>query len=549
MTWWMTEPEDQFASAQNEGSDDADPIPPRYAENEPPEVPVELEALLDFSREAARSLDHVSSWRAVSTFARTFWLDDSASKDLAEDKRGEFFALRHAVADQLELVDEAEEARTQWLDWAIRTNRPAAAFHARSFGAFAEAEKFVDSHPGDLFSGARPTDHDVPQLTSLARDILDLELEDGSPLAYQYALSAAVAGASASLARRPDIAEALANWARTYAPKRAGDDDRRLLDAQLAHGRGELRKAAHICAEVAASPKSEPVTSTIEARQMLAFLSLEAEEESEAIRQLRPVVTVGLHHDLTVGTLRSARLLAALLNSNGQYDDAQSVSAEALRRAAGMPINPLSMDIQLIYARSLFDAGDDDGALRYAEPVAHWSTFTSDEERTDAAFTIAASAAGRSGDIEHAVSLFEQLADNARSLGDDNRASRALRQAARSVASVDLDQAEDLMIRARDLISDGWSIADWHDDLAFVYWMAGNEDLALGHVDTAAAGYLEAGDGEEAARALLTGVRCCVDRGQPDDARRYAARIEKLLPEPTWSGHPVLDALQEILNM
>lgn len=534
MTWW--DESDDFSGA------DAAPIPPRFPEHEVPPVPADLAELAAFSRDAARRLDHVSSWRAVTAFARSHWLDESASADVPEDLLGEYHALRHAAADQLELPDEAEAARTEWLDWALRTNRPAAAFHARSFGAFAEAERFIDETPAP----ARPMDSQVPQLTSLTRDILDLRPTGAE--AYQFALSAAVAGAAASLGRRPDLADALARWSAEHAPKRSGDDDRRLLEAQLAHGRGDLAASARICAEVAADPKSEPVTSTIEARQMLSHLCLEAEEPEEAARQLEPVVTVGLELDLVVGTLRSARLRAALLNSFGRFAEAAELTGAALDAAAGMPVNPLVMDLRLILARSLLDAGEDTGALEHAVPVAHWSSLTSDEERTDAAFTIAATAAGRSGDPHRAADLLIEHAEHLHRLGDDSGASRALRQAARSAVHEDPERAEDLMIDARELVTSGWSIADWHDDLAYIYWVSGREDLALGHVDTAAAGYLEAGDGEEAARALLTGVRSCLDRDDADGARRYAARIDELLPDAAWSGHPVRQVLEELLG-
>src|SRR5699024_11384686 len=98
---------------------------------------------------------------------------------------------------------------------------------------------------------------------------------------------------------------------------------------------------------------SEPVTSTIEARQMLSHLSLEAEEPAEAVRQLLPVVAVGLEYDLVVGTLRSARLLSALLNSAGEFARAAELAAAALEAASGMPVNALVMDLRLILARSL----------------------------------------------------------------------------------------------------------------------------------------------------------------------------------------------------
>lgn len=528
MTWW------------DESEDATAPIPARRPATPPPAVPRDLTALVEFSWRSARALDHVSSWRAVTAFARDHWLDDGA--DVPDDLAGEYHALRHAAADQLELVEEAEEARREWLDWAIRSDRPAAAYHARSFGAFAEAEKFIDAHP----AGQVPLDAQVPELTALTRDILDLRPEGAE--AYQFALSAAVAGAAASLARRPDLAGALSRWSAEHAPKRTGDDDRRLLEAQVAHGRGDLRESARMCAAVADAPRSEPVTSTIEARQMLAHLSLEAEEIPEAVRQLEPVVEVGLEFDLLVGTLRSVRLLTALLNSDGDYDRAADLARTALDAASGFPVNALVMDVRLILARSLLDLGDDAGALAHAEPVAHWSSLTSDEERTDAAFTIAATAAGRSGDAGRAADLLVQHAGHLRRLGDDTGASHALRQAARSAVHADPQRAEDLMIEARGLITDGWAIADWHDDLAYIFWASAREDLALGHVDTAAAGYLEAGDGEEAARALLTGVRCCLDRDDLPGARRYAGRIGDLLPAGVWDGHPIRDALDQLMG-
>lgn len=576
-------------SARN-AADAAPAIPPRMPAFPPQPVPQELPELLAFSRHAGRNLDHVSSWRAVSAFARDHWLSTAA--DLAEwpeyadgtgrmaDLVGEYHALRHAAADQLELPDEAAEARRDWLDWAIRENRPAAALHARAFGAFADAERWVDAHPFPL----RPADHDVPEIVSVTRDILDLRLTGQD--AYRYSLSAAITAASASMARRPDLAGALARWTAKHAPRRSSDDDRRLLEAQIAHGRGDLAGAARICAEVAEDPRSEPVTSTIEARQVLAHLSLEADEEAEAIRQLRPVVEAGLALDLTVATLRSVRMLTALLNARGDFAEAAGIARQALAHASGMPVNPLVMDIRLILARSLLDSGDDRRALSHAVPVAQWSTFTDDEERTAAAFTIASSAAASVGDVAQARDLLVQHADHLERLGDGTGASAALRNAARTLVAATAatvmrafedplrddaarsgsitdgtadhlpelglakaaEEAEDLMVRARDLITDGWNIADWHDDLAYIYWATGREDLALGHVDTAAAGYLESGDGEEAARTLLTGVRCCLDRDDAEGAARYAARIDELLPAGQWDGHPVRDALAQILG-
>lgn len=588
MLWWDEDEEAADAAAADASADpaaggdpaagDAAPPAPRMPTWAPRPAPAELAALLAFSRHAARNLDHVASWRAVSAFARDHWLADPAGLDV--DLLGEFHALRHAAADQLGLVDEAAEARRAWLDWAVANDRPAAVLHARAFAAFAEAEDYADRVPAP----AAPADSEIPELAAAARGILDRRPEGRDD--YQVGLAATIVGAAATLCRRADLAAALADWARRHAPRAAAGDDRALLEAQIAHSRGDLAAAARLAAAVAEDPRGEPVTATVEARQMLAWLSLEAGHEDEAIRQLRTVAATCLALDFTVAGLRSARLLTALLNGRGDYPAARALATDMLRHTRGMPVNPLTMDLELILARSLFDAGEYAEAGLRATPVAQWSTMTADEERTDAAYTIAAAAATALDEHARAVRLLLEHAGHLRRLGDRPGASAALRQAARTLVAPgavgpaevpdlaatmlreiggamgrserDLaevaagaardDLAEDLMVAARDLIDDGWSIADWHDDLAYVYWATGREDLALGHVDTAAAGYLDSGDGVESARALLTGVRCCLDRDDAAGAGRYAERINRLLPAETWAGHPVRDALAELLG-
>ncbi len=555
MPWW----EETYST-----DSEPQPLSPRLPHQPPLTPPRELPALLEFSRDAGARLDHVSSWRAVTTFAREHWLTDTPTLPVATATTdpaaapdatnpathlplGEFFALRHAVADQLELVEEASQARQQWLEWAYESGIAAAIFHARSYVAFAEAEAYLNSHPGDVLTGPRPEDQEIPELVALTGDLVASQPTPDQ--AYQFLLAAAVAGSAATLARRADLAEQLTQWSLRWAPSRRGEDDRKLMAAQWAHGRGELREAARLAAEVVAAPQSEPVTTTIEARQFLAFLSLEAGAEAEAIRQLEPVVAAGMELDLTVAVLRSVRLLTALLNANQQFARAAEIAARALEHAAGMPLNPLVMDIQLILARSLLDIEDAAQALRWAEPVAQWSTFTEDEERTDAAFSIAATAAAMLDQPERAVQLLVEHGQHLSRRGDTKGAARALRQAARSQVHIEdgLAAAEDFMLQSRDLIDDGWDLADWHDDLAYIYYLTSRDDLVLGHVDSAAAGYLEAGDGEESARALLTAVRFLIDTDDAAGAAHYVERIEALLPRQQWEGHPVLEALDQLI--
>ena len=179
---------------------------------------------------------------------------------------------------------------------------------------------------------------------------------------------------------------------------------------------------------------------------MLSHLSLEAEEPAEAVRQLLPVVAVGLEYDLVVGTLRSARLLSALLNSDGEFARAAELAAAALEAASGMPVNALVMDLRLILARSLLDSGDDEAALAHAVPVAQWSSL---KRRTTGRVFHRATAAGRSGDAGRAADL---LIEHAEHLPPRRRRGRVGR-CARPPAAPSDDRAEDLMVDAR-LISD-----------------------------------------------------------------------------------------------
>lgn len=541
MAWWQ-DSDNSHDSERIEGSAPLRPLHIPGAVLRP--MPSQLDELLQLSKVSGQSLNHVQSWRAVTAFAQHHWLADAT--DAADSLKGEFFALKHAVADQLGLDDDAEAARLDWLHWAQDTGIQPAIFHARSYATHTEAEKFIDANPGNALTGRKPADAEVPQLVELAADILRTQPSRES--AYHFALSAAVTGAAAALARRNDIAEALSQWTAKWAPKRSGADDRRLLEAQVAHCHGKLATAAAICAEVAEHPISEPVTSTIEARQMLAYLCLEAEEESEAIRQLQQFVEPALEAGLAVATLRSVRLLTALLNADSQCETAKRIGLLALSQTTGMPISPLIMDIQLITARSLLDCGEYDEALHLAEPVAQWSEFTSDEERTDTAYDIAIAAAKELAQTEKSLELVQDHAAHLTRIGDKPGASHALQQAARILAFHHrIDEAEGCVDKARALIGSDWEIARWQMTVAYVLWSADRLPEFFETIQNSSVNYALAGDVEAAAEALLQGVYCAKEIGDGAHVRDFAGRIQKLLPSEHWDGHPVLGVLAEYL--
>lgn len=539
MAWWHSE------STVDDSRSSADPAPLLIPPQTDAPLPKSLNELLALSKTSGEKLNHLLSWRCVTAFAQNHWLDDESLVD--EHVKGEYFALKHAVADQLGLDDEAEAARLQWLRWAEEAQIEPAILHARSYATHAEAERFIDAHPGNALTGAKPSDEQIPELVSLTRDIL--RTQPARKVAYHYALPAAVAGAAAALARREDLAEQLADWTAQWAPRKSGADDRRLLEAQVAHSHGNLKTAAAICAEVADNPISEPVTSTIEARQMLAYLSLEAHDEDEATRQLLQIVEPALEAGLTVATLRAVRLLTALLNASEHSERAKSIGLRALALSEGMPISPLIMDIQLVTARSLFDTDECEKALRLAEPVAHWSELTDDEERTDTAYDIAAQAAERINQPRKSHDLLIQHAQHSLRIGDGQAASHALQKAARISAYYQrFDEAQRLLDEAFALIHGDWERAHWNVTRAYVRWSAEEIPEFYEAIEAAAAGYADSGDTEASAETLLQGVYCAKELGDKLHVNEYATRIQELMPDELWRGHPVLGVLNEYLS-
>ena len=118
MTWW------------DESIDASAPIPARRPVAEPPAVPAELPALVEFSRASARSLDHVSSWRAVTAYARDHWLDDADGvpdsrtlllKDV--DERGWAFAGTASSRKAAQLTANPAAALSLWWQPQMRAIR------------------------------------------------------------------------------------------------------------------------------------------------------------------------------------------------------------------------------------------------------------------------------------------------------------------------------------------------------------------------------------------------------------------------------------------
>ncbi len=478
---------------------------------------VTLAELLTVSRDAARSLNHIRSWQAVTAFAYS-WFDvpDTSEvdrltvlADLPEALHGEYFALQHAVSDQLDLPNLAEYWLHQWRRWGENTNRHDVVLHARAFQAFAEVDSLVGIDAGRVV-----TNDDIPLLIDLVADILattvtETTTEPLSETRYRYSLSAAVAGAAATLAGRQDLSEQLAQWSRRYAPSPHTRDDQRLMTAQLARLAGDNSRAARIANDVANAPAGDAVTTTIEARGFIATLSMLGDHDKEAIRQLRAITELGLVHHTVIGTARQMRNFLALLVANGHFEEAHQWVPKIVAAVKPLPDNPITLDVVLLEARLDWIEERFDRAYEKAIAVARKSARTDDVERSTVAYELAIAAAP-----SPAANALRRKLITALDAARDTQASLQQRGTlARELAHDDFVGALAVLDEAAPLLSDPWTRAGWHDDAAYVYWVAGDLDVAIDAARQAAELYQQSADPMQAARALVTVVQAYVDQG------------------------------------
>ena len=156
----------------------------------------------------------------------------------------------------------------------------------------------------------------------------------------------------------------------------------------------------------------------------------------------------------------------------------------------------------------------------------------------------AASACESLEENTRAARLLERAAELV-DVGDDDgrvRRSRYLRSAARAVVDertalmsrTRLAESRSLMSRARDLISavpdsgqysSAFELGDWHDDMAWILWRAGESGEALGHCEDAFAGYMSIEDRGSAAQPLTLMALIHTEAGDTRAARSAIARV------------------------
>ena len=111
------------------------------------------------------------------------------------------------------------------------------------------------------------------------------------------------------------------------------------------------------------------------------------------------------------------------------------------------------------------------------------------------------------------------------------------------------------MARARELIetvpdsrqySAAFEMGDWHNDMAWVLWRAGECAQALEHCERAYEGCMSVRDRSAAARPLVLAVVVHMELGDVQAARAAIARARRLLGHRRRAGHPMLARLDQL---
>ena len=299
-----------------------------------------------------------------------------------------------------------------------------------------------------------------------------------------------------------------------------------------------------------------------DARTVLARASTRVGEVEEAVVQTRQMLDALLAAgmDSLAGPLLGS--LAAALGSLGRDVEA----AEVLEAALDLPVPATIAEELRGTLIAVLDRLGEESAVRDA--CLELAEARLERGRTESgleSLVRGAEACQELGENSRAAQLFERaarLVDDAGRAGRVRR-SRLLRRSARAVvdardarlARTRLDEARALMARARELIetvpdsrqySAAFEMGDWHNDMAWVLWRAGECAQALEHCERACEGCMSARDRSAAARPLVLAVVVHMELGDAQAARAAIARARRLLGHRRRAGHPMLARLDQL---
>ena len=371
--------------------------------------------------------------------------------------------------------------------------------------------------------------------------------------------------------REHDVADEALGLARRIAPRIEHLVDARdgalsdQLDAARAFmllERGDLYGACAQAEKILRWHDPCPFVLADDARTVLARASTRVGETEEAVVQTRQMLDnlLAAGMDSLAGPLFGS--LAAALGSLGRHLEA----AEVLEAGLDLPVPAMIAEELRGALITVLDRLGEESAVR--DVCLELAEARLERGRTESgleSLVRGAEACQELGENSRAAQLFERaarLVDDAGRAGRVRR-SRLLRRSARAVvdardarlARTRLDEARALMARARELIetvpdsrqySAAFEMGDWHNDMAWVLWRAGECDQALEHCERAYEGCMSARDRSAAARPLVLAVVVHMELGDAQAARAAIARARRLLGHRRRAGHPMLARLDQL---
>ncbi|MEJ6548643.1 hypothetical protein PQI66_03700 [Corynebacterium sp. USCH3] len=519
-----------------------------------------LEDLLQASVAATSVGDHAASWRLTSQFGTQHWLSDPDT-DLPTDApahlRTEFHVLHAAVADRLELHEEAAEAVFEWRHLARDTGDHASAVLANSalclvamvvesdgvdLGALPPAAHLLEDLQGSVMSfrpvPEGPTVAEDPTITG---DSLPRHEATCLSLAAMGGLTCATSLATPETAPLRPVFRELAD---RFTVGSVSPGDRELTRAQQLHADGEVEAAVEVASGMLAS---ESPTTRYEAHDLLGYFALTSDDsgsQAAVLEHWRQCAEIALELGAPLEGMHRAEQACQLLNAEGDYAEAYDLAVRFDDAAAGAPVSPAVLNLRAVRARAAIGVGNLDEGLSLAVATADWSMFTPDSERTLACLTMACVAASTSGQHVVTAGLLERSCALYRDLDRPLAAAQALRTGAREHLNVgDTSRAVELMERSRRILEEtdddpmlSWHLGDWNEDMSAIWEDAGREDLALEYATRAAESFTEARDHSSAAMNWVAAASLYLERGEDSscDVALDRAHGELLLvPEET----------------
>lgn len=516
-----------------------------------------LVELLQASVAATSAGDHATSWRLTSEFGTRHWLSDPDT-DLPADTpahlRTEFHVLRAAVADRLELHEEAAEAVFEWRHLARDNDDHASAVLANSalclvamvvesdgvdLGALPPAAHLLEDLQGSILAfrpvADGPTVADDPTVTGA-----DLSRHQATclSLAAMGGLTCATSLATPETAPLRPVFRELAD---RFTLGSVSPGDRELTRAQQLHADGDVDAAVAVATGML---ESDSPTTRYEAHDLLGYFALTADDNESVLAHWRRCAEIALELGAPLEGMHRAEQACQLLNAEGDYAAAHDLAVRVDEAAAGAPVSPALLNLRAVRARAAIGVGDLEEGLALAVATADWSTLTPDTERTLACLTMACVAASSSGQHLVTAGLLERSCALYRDLDRPLAAAQALRTGAREHLNVgDTSRAVELMERSRRILEEtgddpmlSWHLGDWNEDMSAIWEEAGREDLALEYATRAARSFTEARDHSSAAMNWVAAASLHLERGEDsscDVALDRAHGELMLVPEET----------------